>query len=133
MSNFLRTSCSGAKNFFPLPNAIFTLGLSAGELAVYAYLMFCEDRKSYQCWPSYKTIGIAVGMSENTVRKYVRELEYKKMSVDIGGGYVVVLVVRKGAKIWQNAEQMVRATYASARMAAGRGGTRLAAILSQAR
>ncbi|WP_217959780.1 helix-turn-helix domain-containing protein [Acutalibacter muris] len=79
MSNFLRASCSGAKIFFPLPNAIFSLGLSADELAVYAYLMYCEDRKSHQCWPSYKTIGRAVGMSENTVRKYVRELEYKTL------------------------------------------------------
>ena len=79
MSNFLKASCSGAKNFFPLPNAIFSLGLSAGELAVYAYLMYCEDRKSHQCWPSYKTVGRAVGMSENTVRKYVRELEYKTL------------------------------------------------------
>ena len=79
MNNFLRASCSGAKNFFPLPNAIFSLGLSAGELAVYAYLMHCEDRRSHQCWPSYKTICRAVGMSENTVRKYVRELEYKTL------------------------------------------------------
>ncbi len=79
MSNFLRSSCSGAMNFFPLPNAILSLGLSAGELAVYAYLMYCEDRKSHQCWPSYKTVGRAVGMSENTVRKYVRELEYKTL------------------------------------------------------
>ena len=79
MSNFLKASCSGAKNFFPLPNAIFSLGLSAGELAVYAYLMYCEDRKSHKCWPSYKTIGRAVGMCENTVRKYVRELEYKTL------------------------------------------------------
>ena len=31
--------------FFLLPNEIFTLGLSAGEIAVYAYLLFCEDRK----------------------------------------------------------------------------------------
>ncbi|WP_236757003.1 helix-turn-helix domain-containing protein [Acutalibacter muris] len=62
-----------------MPNAIFSLGLSAGELAVYAYLMHCEDRKSHQCWPSYKTIGRAVGMSENTVRKYVRVLEYKTL------------------------------------------------------
>ena len=45
MNTFLRESCSGAKNFFPLPNAIFTLGLSTGELAVYAYIMYCEDRK----------------------------------------------------------------------------------------
>ena len=81
MSNFLKASCSGARNFFPLPNAIFSLGLSAGELAVYAYLMYCEDRKSHQCWPSYKTVGRAVGMSENTVRKYVRELEYKALII----------------------------------------------------
>ena len=79
MNNFLRASCSGAKNFFPLPNAIFSLGLSAGELAVYAYLMYCEDRKSHQCWPSYKTIVRTLVMSENTVLKYVRELEYKAL------------------------------------------------------
>ena len=79
MNNFLRAPCGSAKKTFPLPKDIFSLGLSAGELAVYAYLMYCEDRKSHQCWPSYKTIGKAVGMSENTVRKYVRELEYKTL------------------------------------------------------
>ena len=68
-------------NYFPLPNAIFSLELSTGELAVYAYLMYCEDRKSHQCWPSYKTIGKAVGMSRNTVQKYVRELEYKALII----------------------------------------------------
>lgn len=65
------------KEFSPLPNAIFSLGLTAGELTIYAYLMYCEDKKSHQCWPSYKAIGKAVGMSRNTVQKYVRELEYK--------------------------------------------------------
>ena len=94
MSNFLRTSCSGAKNFFPLPNAIFTLGLSAGELAVYAYLMFCEDRKSYQCWPSYKTIGKAVGMSENTVRKYVTEpTKYESESGQVRNGNLIFTIL----------------------------------------
>ena len=33
MNNFLRASCNEAKNFSPLPNAIFNLGLSAGKLA----------------------------------------------------------------------------------------------------
>ena len=33
--------------------------------------------KTYQCYPSYKTIGHAIGMSENTVAKYVRQLEEK--------------------------------------------------------
>ena len=63
------------KNYFPVPNEVFLLGLSPGELAVYSYLLFCEDRSTYQCWPSFKTIGKATGMSTNTVRKYVRMLE----------------------------------------------------------
>ena len=63
------------KNYFPVPNEVFLLGLSPGELAVYSYLLFCEDRNTYQCWPSFKTIGKATGMSTNTVRKYVRMLE----------------------------------------------------------
>ena len=67
------------KNYFQLPNEIFLLGLSPGALAVYSYLLCCENRRTYQCWPSYKTIGQAVRMSQNTVRKYVMELEDKQL------------------------------------------------------
>lgn len=63
------------KHFFSLPNEIFLLGLAHGELAVYCYLKYLENRKTHQCWPSYWNIGKAVGMSENTVRKYVAMLE----------------------------------------------------------
>ena len=63
------------KNYFPLPNEIYQLGLSSGAIAVYGYLLRIEDRTTYQCHPSYATIGDAVGMSNNTVRKYVMELE----------------------------------------------------------
>ena len=66
---------SGRGNFFSLPNEVFLLGLSAGELSVYSFLKRCENRKTHQCWPSIRTIGQAVGMSENTVRKYIRQLE----------------------------------------------------------
>lgn len=62
-------------NFFSLPNEIFLLGMSPGELAVYCYLRRCENQKTHQCWPSYKTIGEAVGMCENTVSRYVKKLE----------------------------------------------------------
>lgn len=62
------------KNYFPLPKEIFLLSLKPGELAVYAYLLYCEDRNTYQCWPSYRTIGNAVKLSENTVRKCVSSL-----------------------------------------------------------
>ena len=65
------------KNYFPLPNVIFSLGLSPGEIAVYSYLLHCENRKTYQCYPSYKTIGQAVGMSTNTVQKYIAALGEK--------------------------------------------------------
>ena len=70
---------SGLGNFFSLPNEVFLLGLSAGELAVYSFLKRCENRKMHQCWPSIKTIGQAVGMSENTVRKYIRRLEEREL------------------------------------------------------
>lgn len=69
------------KNYFPLPNEIFCLALSAGEIAVYAYLMYCEDRKTFQCHPSYKTIGRAVGLSRNTVKKYITGLEQKHLII----------------------------------------------------
>ena len=67
------------KNTFPFPNDVFLLGLCPGELAVYAYLLRCESRKTHQCWPSYKTIGESVKMSENTVRKYVCSLVYRDL------------------------------------------------------
>ena len=72
-------SRSSASNFFPMPNEIFSLGLSVGEIAVYAYLMFCEDRETYTCHPSYKTIGNALRISPNTVKKYIRQLESKSL------------------------------------------------------
>lgn len=70
---------TAADKFFPVPNVIFNLGLCGGEILVYLYLMYCEDRKTFQCYPGYKTIGSAVGMSVNTVRKYVQSLEKKRL------------------------------------------------------
>ncbi len=70
---------TAADKFFPVPNVIFNLGLDGGEILVYLYLMYCEDRKTFQCYPGYKTIGSAVGMSVNTVRKYVQSLEKKRL------------------------------------------------------
>lgn len=67
-----------ADHFFILPNIIFSLGLSTGELSVYSFLIYCENRKTYQCYPSYSTIGRALHLSENTVRKYVHALEDKQ-------------------------------------------------------
>ena len=49
------------------------------NISVYSYLLYLENRKTFQCWPSYKTIGKAVDMSQNTVRKYVLSLEDKAL------------------------------------------------------
>ena len=72
---------SGGEQIFSLPNEIFFLRLSSGALAVYSYLLYREDRKTYQYWPSYGSIGEAVRMSTNTVRKYVTELEERGLIV----------------------------------------------------
>ena len=66
-------------HYFLLPNEIFTLGLSPGELSVYAYLIFCEDRETHLCYPSFRKIGERTGMSPNTVRKYITQLKDKRL------------------------------------------------------
>ena len=72
-------SRSAKRNYFPLPNEIFSLGLNTGEIATYAYLMKCENRETYQCYPSYVTIGEAIGKTKNSVIQYVHGLEEKHL------------------------------------------------------
>lgn len=67
------------KNYVPIPNEIFLLGLCTEEIAIYSYLLRCEN-KNYQCWPSYKAIGRHVQIkSKNTVKKYVDSLCEKQL------------------------------------------------------
>lgn len=63
----------------PLPNEVFQLGLKAGELLVYIYLHYQKGVRNGQCWPSYATIGAAVGMSRKTVQRYVCALVDKEL------------------------------------------------------
>ena len=63
------------KNFFPVPNAVFDLGLHHMEINIYAYLLRIEDRRTYQRLVSYPTIARKLGISVNTVAKYVAALE----------------------------------------------------------
>ena len=75
MKRSLWPTRDSVKDYFPLPKEIFSLGLSAAEIAIYAYLLFCEDRQTFQCWLSYRKISEAVRLSPNTIRKYIRSLE----------------------------------------------------------
>ena len=53
--------------------------MTPGKLSIYAYLIFCEDRETHQCWPSIGRICQHTGMSANTVAKYIRQLEEKQL------------------------------------------------------
>ena len=48
-------------------------------MTVYAYLIYCENRETHQCWPSIGRISQHTGMSANTVAKYIRQLEEKQL------------------------------------------------------
>ena len=67
--------------YFPMPKSIFNIGLTSGEILVYVYLIYCEDIQTHTCYPSYSTIGEAVDMSNNTVKKHVKGLEKKGLII----------------------------------------------------
>ena len=69
------TKRDSQRNYFTLPNTVFDLKLHVYELAIYAYLLRIEDRRIWQCVVSYPTIAEKLGISVNTVAKYVGKLE----------------------------------------------------------
>ena len=64
-----------AWKFFLSAQRSVSPGSECRRVGGYSFLKRCENRKTHRCWPSIKTIGQAVRMSENTVRKYIRQLE----------------------------------------------------------
>lgn len=70
---------STGKNFFSLPNELFFLSLGHGAITVYAYLLYCEDRRTHQCHPSYRTIAAAVHLTVATVMKHIAKLENRQL------------------------------------------------------
>ena len=67
-----------SKNFFSLPNELFFLNIGHGAITVYAYLLYCEDRRTHQCHPSYRTISAAVHLAMSTVIKHIAQLVDKQ-------------------------------------------------------
>ena len=63
--------------FFEMPSAVFQMDLTTDEMATYAYLRYRKNNRTHKCWPSYKTIGEAIGRSRKSVAKYVGGLEEK--------------------------------------------------------
>ena len=60
LMNYLYNHQNKLRNQFIMPNQIIQLDLNATALAIYFYLRYIEDRKTYQCYPSYRTIGKAL-------------------------------------------------------------------------
>lgn len=58
-----------------VPNSVLYMDLSGGEILLYACLLYYEDRRTHTCYPSFREIGERIGMSKNTVMKYLRSLE----------------------------------------------------------
>ena len=67
-------SKASLSNAFIVPNKVFILGLHPTAFMLYFYLLYREDRKTYTCFPSYRNISQALGVTKKTVSKYVGEL-----------------------------------------------------------
>lgn len=66
------------KYFFSLPDELFFLNIGHGAITVYAYLLYCEDRCTHQCHPSYRTMADAVHLTVSTVMKHIAKLVDKQ-------------------------------------------------------
>ncbi|WP_407706182.1 helix-turn-helix domain-containing protein [Actinotignum urinale] len=59
-----------------MPRAIYELGLTGNQIALYGALMSFADNRG-QCFPSYKALAERAGMSEKTVKRGLRVLASK--------------------------------------------------------
>ncbi len=87
--------------FFSLPNEVFLLALSPSAFLVYAYLLYCEDRRTHQCHPSYRTIAGVTGLSLNTAAKSVGILaEWNLITVESSCWFNEAGMKRNGNNIY---------------------------------
>lgn len=61
-----------------MPHRIFELGLTPIQFTVYSYLVSCTGQNSV-CWPSYKTISEACGISRNAAIQAIEFLIQKRL------------------------------------------------------
>ena len=67
------------KNYFPLPNEIYQLGLSPRAIAVTATLLSIEDRQTYEAYASYNTIGECDADERKHGQQVCGELEERQL------------------------------------------------------
>ena len=64
--------------YYRMPHRIFELGLTPIQFTVYSYLVSCTGQNSV-CWPSYKTISEACGISRNAAIQAIDTLIQKRL------------------------------------------------------
>lgn len=67
------------KNFFMLPNNIFSFGLKPKEFVVYCCLLRHSDRKNDNCFPSRRVIAEECSMDKKTVDSALKGLIEKQL------------------------------------------------------
>ncbi len=67
------------KDYFMLPNEIFSLGLMPRDLAVLACLIRHKDNDNNSCFPSRKLIAQECRINERTVDAALKELEERSL------------------------------------------------------
>ena len=64
--------------YYRMPHRIIELGLTPIQFTVYSYLVSCTGQNSV-CWPSYKTISEACGISRNAAIQAIEFLIQKRL------------------------------------------------------
>jgi len=67
------------KDYFMLPNEIFSIGLKPRDLAVLACLIRHKDNDNNSCFPSRKLISEECCIDERTVDAALKELEERSL------------------------------------------------------
>ena len=66
------------KNFYMMPNNVFSLNLDPFEFMILSYLVRRMNGDS-ECWPSFKTMSIDLGISVSTLEDRITKLEQRKL------------------------------------------------------
>ena len=64
--------------YYQMPHRIFQFGLTPIQFIVYSYLVSCTGQNAV-CWPSYKTIAGACGISRNAAIQAIDALIQKRL------------------------------------------------------
>ena len=64
--------------YYRMPHRIFELGLTPIQFTVYSYMVSCTGQNAV-CWPSYKTIAKACGISRNAAIQAIDALIQKRL------------------------------------------------------